>query len=85
MNTFESLVSHLMADVHFRAAFAADPEAALTLHGVTLTNAERELVERLRPLLALPAGALLSHLLAGGPGGAPQPWDSSPSLAAYLP
>ena len=67
MNTFESLVSHLMADVHFRAAFAADSEAALTVHGLTLTDTERELLECLRPLLTLPAGALLSRLLEDGP------------------
>ena len=67
MKNLKSLVSHLAPDVSFRATFAADPEAALAARGLTLTDTERELVERLRPLLALPAGALLSHLLVGGP------------------
>ena len=70
-------------EIVFRAVFAADSEAALTIHCLTLTETERELMECLRPLLALPAGALLSRLLKELDG-APQSWDSSPSLAAYL-
>lgn len=84
MRTFESLISYLMAGTHFHAAaLAADPEAALSARGLTLDDTERKLVECLRPLLTLPAGALLSRLLEE-PDGAPQQWDSSPSLAAYL-
>jgi len=71
MRTLESLVSHLASDASFRAAFAADPEAALAARGLTLTDAEREVVERLRPLLALLAEPLLQRLLDGGPDG---PW-----------
>ena len=66
-SAFESLVSHLASDAIFRAALAADPESALAARGLTLTDTERELVERLRPLLALPADALLQRLLGGGP------------------
>lgn len=54
-------------EIVFRAVFAADSEAALTVHGLTLTETEGELMECLRPLLTLPAGALLSRLLEDGP------------------
>ena len=64
--------------------FAPNPEATLTAHGLPLTNAERELVERLRPLLALPAEALLQRLLGDGPNGEPIWWDSYPPLVTYL-
>jgi len=84
MNTLESFLSYLMADTHFRATFITNPGAALAARGLTLTDAERELVERLRPLLALPAESLLQHLLEE-PDGDPWQWDSYPSLAAYLP
>ena len=68
------LISHLAAGDSFRAFLAADPEAALVTRGLTLTDAERELVERLRLLLALPADALLQRLLA----------DDHPALRAGL-
>jgi len=58
------------------------PEAA---RGLTLDDAGRAALEHLRPLLALPAGALLQRLLDDGPDGGPQWWASYPSLAAYLP
>lgn len=50
----EYLISHLAAGDSFRAFLATDPETALTACEVTLTDAEREMVERLRPLLTLP-------------------------------
>ncbi|MDY7076100.1 MAG: hypothetical protein SXV54_04155 [Chloroflexota bacterium] len=77
----ESLVSHLASDTTFHAALAADPEAALATRGLTLTDAEREMVEHLRPLLALPADALLQRLLDGGPDG-PQRWWNAPPFPA---
>lgn len=66
------------ADTSLRAALAADPEAALAARGLALTDAERELVARLRPLLALPAGALLQRLLHDGPDGPQWWWDAPP-------
>jgi hypothetical protein len=76
MRTLESLVSHLASDTPFRAALAA--------RGLTLTDAERELVEHLRPLLALPADALLQRLLDDPDGDPPWQWDTYPPLVAYL-
>ena len=58
MIAFESLASQRMVDVDSPATLTATPEAALSTCGLTLTDAERELAERLRPLLALPADAL---------------------------
>ena len=82
MNALKPIVYLTATDPAFHAhlSHAEVPEAA---RGLTLTETERELVECLRSLLALPAGALLSRLLKE-PDGAPQSWDSSPSLAAYL-
>jgi len=60
-------LSLLVTNAFFRATFATDLVAALAARGLTLTDTERELVERLRPLLALPADALLQRLLGGGP------------------
>lgn len=70
-----------MVDADFRSALATDPEAARRL---TLDDAGRAALERLRPLLALPADALLQRLLDGGPDGRPIWWGSYPSLDAYL-
>lgn len=81
MKTFEDTIRHLVISASFRTIPAADPEAA---RGLTLADAERELVERLRPLLALPAGALLQRLLDGPDGDPPWQWGSYPSLATYL-
>jgi len=69
MTTFGSFASQQMVDADFRAALTTDPEAALATRGLTLTDAEREMVEHLRPLLALPAGTLLQRLLDDGPDG----------------
>jgi hypothetical protein len=66
-------VSHLASDASFRATLAA--------HGLALTETEREMVERLRPLLALPADALLQRLLDDGPDG-PQWWWNAPPFPA---
>lgn len=85
MRISEPLVSQHMVDTDFRAALTTDPEAALAARGLTLTETERELVTRLRPLLALSAEPLLQRLLDDGPDGGPWWWASYPSLAAYLP
>jgi len=85
MCTLESIINHLAADTPFRAALTTDPEAALAARGLTLTETERQLMTRLRPLLALPAEPLLQRLLDDGPDGGPWWWASYPSLAAYLP
>lgn len=58
-------------------------EAAFSLCGLMPTEMEREVVERLHSLLALPADALLQRLL-DGPDGEPQWWASYPSLVTYL-
>ncbi len=85
MHAFEPLISHLASDASLRAALTADPEAALAAHGLTLMDAERELVARLHPLLALPAGALLQRLLDDGPDGPWLWWDAPPFPAQTVP
>ncbi|MDY7079466.1 MAG: hypothetical protein SXV54_21355 [Chloroflexota bacterium] len=77
MKMFEDVPPHLAIDAFLRAALTTDPETTLTTHGLTLTETERELVARLRPLLALPADALLQRLLDDGPDG-PQRWWNAP-------
>ncbi len=72
MCSLESPTLHPSSDTPFRAALAADQETVLAARRLTLTDAERELVEHLRPLLALPAELLLQWLLDDGP--APQPY-----------
>ena len=79
---FEDVSPHLATDAFLRAALTTDPEAACR---PALADAERELVERLRPLLALPADALLQHLLDGGPDGPPRWWDAPPFPAQTVP
>ena len=64
---------------------AADPETAPAARGLTLDGAGRAALERLRPLLTLPADALLQRLLDDDPDGGPIRWGSYPSLAGYLP
>jgi len=85
MIAFESLASQRMVDVDSPATLTATPEAALSTCGLTLTDAERELAERLRPLLALPAGALLQRLLDDGPDGPQWWWDAPPFPAQTVP
>ena len=72
MLTVESPVSQRMVNAGFHTVLAA--------RGLALTDTERALAARLRPLLALPADALLQRLLDDGPWW----WDSHPSLARYL-
>ncbi|MEA3397130.1 MAG: hypothetical protein U9R05_06675 [Chloroflexota bacterium] len=88
MNALEPIAYLVATDLAFHAhlSHAEVPEAALAAHRLPLTDTERELVECLRSLLVLPAGALLSRLLDDGPDGDPPwQWYSSLSLATYLP
>ncbi len=78
MKTFEDTIHHLESGT---STLATAPESALSARGLTLTNTERELVARLRPLLALPADALLQRLLDDGPDG-PQWWWNAPPFPA---
>ncbi len=78
MSTLEALVYHLATDADLRAAFAADPEATLSTRGLALTDAEREVVRHLYPLLALPAEALLQRLLDDDPAAPWRWWDTPP-------
>ena len=66
MNALKPIVYLTATDPAFHAhlSHAEVPEAA---RGLTLTETEGELMECLRPLLTLPAGALLSRLLEDGP------------------
>ena len=72
MNALEPIAYLVATDPAFHAhlSHAEVPEAA---RGPALTESERELVARLRPLLTLPAGVLLQRLLDDGLDG-PQRW-----------
>ncbi|MDY6876284.1 MAG: hypothetical protein SWK90_08805 [Chloroflexota bacterium] len=87
MNNLEPIVYWAATDSTFQVhlSHAEVPEAALAARRLTLTETERELVARLRPLLALPADALLQRLLDDGPDGPPRWWDTPPFPAQTAP
>ena len=85
MCVFEPFVSLLVTGASFRAALVTDPEAALAACALTLDDAGRAALACLRPLLALPAGALLQRLLDGGPDGPQRWWNAPPSPDQTVP
>ena len=74
MSSLESLAFRLAQDTDFRAAFAADPDAALAAWNLVLDDTHRAILHRLRSQLALPAELLLQQLLGDGPDAPDDPW-----------
>ena len=74
MSSLESLAFRLAQDADFRAAFAADPDAALAAWDPVLDDTHRSTLHRLCSQLALPAGSLLQQLLGDGPDDPDDPW-----------
>jgi hypothetical protein len=74
MSSLESLAFRLAQDADFRAAFAADPDAALAAWDLVLDDTHRATLHRLCSQLALPGDSLLQQLLGDGPDAPNDPW-----------
>jgi len=74
MSSLESLAFRLAQDTDFRAAFAADPDAALAAWDPVLDDTHRATLHRLCAQLALPGELLLQQLLGDSPDDPDDPW-----------
>jgi len=67
MSTVEKMACLLSTDASFRQAFLANPEAALTAHGLALDAETKAALARVHRLLATSPQELVAHALVDGP------------------
>lgn len=67
MKDLQRVVYLAITDLHFRAKLVEDPEAAIASVGLRLGDDELAAISELRYLIALPASALVTAVLASNP------------------